>query len=388
MAGHDSSPRSAGIAVVYVGIAGNMFIALSPIFWGGFSQFLHLPDSRIGEIMSAEFLGATVSTVAGIFYMYRPAVNLRQVAFASLAIYVIGNALTPLTFAHPGWLRAVRLICGLSTGTSYLAAATAITSLGSPSRLVAIFYGTPYAAGALLQPLMRPVFERWGFSAGFELMAVAAAASLAVYPFFPRQGSNDVDTGASTAGTTSSLRLLLILSGALLVQYIANSGIWLFFDRIGTMSGHSDQTVANVVGMGTGVALVGAVLATLLAEKITPLWGIVTGTALLVISSMALHLASNLAIYAGSVAVFNAMITFVTPFYFIVLVAIFAPAKAVIVGNICMMLGFALGPLLIGYTVHDDGFARSINATVGLFLLSTAMLWAFAILRRPPMSKE
>jgi hypothetical protein len=173
------------------------------------------------------------------------------------------------------------------------------------------------------------------------------------------------------------------LSGALLVQYIANSGIWLFFDRIGTLSGHSEQTVANIVGMGTGVALVGAALATLVANKVSPLWGIMIGTALLLISSMTLHVASNLAIYAGSVAVFNAMITFVTPFYIILLVEIFAPAKAVIVGNICMMLGFALGPLLIGYTVRSDSFSLSINATVGLFVLSSVMLGAFAFYRRP-----
>ena len=369
------------IAVLYTSIAGNLFVALSPMFWGGFMQYLQYSDERIGEIMSGEFFGATAATVAGILYMHRRGLNLRYVMYAALSVYAVGNLLTPQMFGHPQGLRWIRVLCGLSSGTSYLAAATAITGLGSPPRLVAMFYGAPFITGALLQPLMHSVFEHWGFGRTFLLIAAASAASVALYTFFPRRADNR--EVAEQGGSIARAPILVgILAVALLLQYIGNSGIWLFFERIGDISGHPPQTVANIVGIGTGMALSGTWLSAMLANKLKPVVGILWGTAIITVSSLALYFSSHLAVYAGSVAAFNAMITFLTPFYFILLVQIYSPAKAVIIGNICLALGFAAGPLLIGYTVHGDQFSESVTATVVLFLISAALVVLFQFLHQ------
>jgi MFS family permease len=375
------SQNRAGVwaSILYVAISGNLFIALSSIFWGGFSDYLHFDDARIGEIMSTEFFGATAATVAAIFYMHRDRTNLRIVTYAALAVYAVGSYVTPSLFDSPRILKAAFLVCGFSSGTSFAAAATGITSQKNSSRLVAIFYGTPYITGVIFQPLLHLIFDKWGFGASFYLIAAAVAASVVLFPFFPKYAGHEVDQGAGGVPAKTSLVLLLFLSIALLLQYVGNSGLWLFFQRIGTLSGHGEQTTANIVGLGTGMALIGTALAALLAKRLNPLHGILLGTGVIILSSITLHFSKSLAIYAGSMWVFNIMTTFVTPFYFILLVKIFDPAKAVIVGNICLMLGFSLGPLLMGYTVANNDFGVAINATIVLFALSILFILFYSV---------
>lgn len=370
------------VAILYTATVGNLYIALAPMFWGGYHEYLKLSDARIGALMSAEFFGSTVATVAGIFYMHRPGLDLRRVLYPALAVYVVGNYLTPLLFESPPWLMSVRVLCGLSAGTTYLAAATAITGIGSPPRLVAIFYGAPFIIGAVFQPLLNPLFQRWGFAAAFEAIAVVTVASAALYAYFPCFADNGQTAEADSPSSIHSSVLISILSLGLLLQYIGNSGIWLYFERIGQLSGHSAQVVANVVGVGTGMALVGTWLSALLAKRLKATDGILWGTGAIILSSVSLHFASHLTAFAGSVSVFNAMITFLTPFYFILLVRIYSPARAVVIGNICMALGFAGGPLLIRYTAHDSDFSQSINVTILLFAVSTALVVLFQVLRR------
>jgi MFS family permease len=290
--------------------------------------------------------------------------------------------LTPFLFEYSVGLMSVRVLCGLSAGTSYVASAAAITGIGSPPRLVAIFYGAPFIVGAIFQPLMNPLFQRWGIAAAFELMAVAAAASMALYAYFPRFADNGEKAQADSPSGVRSSALIGILSLGLLLQYIGNTGIWLYFERIGQLSGHSAQVVANVVGVGTGMSLVGTWLSALLAKRLRAADAILWGTGAIILSSVSLHYSSHLTAFAGSVSVFNAMITFLTPFYFILLARSYSPARAVVIGNICLALGFSGGPLLIRYTVHDSDFSHSINLTILLFTVSAALLVLFQLLNK------
>jgi predicted MFS family arabinose efflux permease len=365
-----------------VAICGSLVIALGPIYWSGFSEFAHFGDALIGQVMSAEYFGATVGTVAGILYMHRAATDLRKVVYVALGIYVLGNLLTPYLLGSPDLLRAARFICGLSTGTTFLAAATAVTGVKDATRLIPILYGTPYLIGFVLQPVLPDIFATWGFAASFRLIAAAAAGTIALCPFFPKHPGAGEATEVFAGSGKGSLIGLILICLALLFQYVANSGVWLFFDRIGVVSGHSDQASANFVGLGTGMALVGTALSTVLARRLHRFNLILIATGLMVLSTFMLHFSARLAIFAAAVLSFNVLITFVTSFYFLLLDEAFRSARAVAAGNIALMLGFSLGPLLIGYTAHDATFSALINATIGVFALSAIALVAFAVVCR------
>lgn len=360
------------VSILYVAITGNLLMALSPMFWTGYSEFLHFNDAVIGKLMSIESLGSTVATAAGALYMYREGMNLRYVAYGAITFYAAGNYATALFLHDPQVLTALRFICGLGSGTVFLTSATAITSLKNPSRLIAVFYGTPYMTSFVLAPMAHSIFAHWGFGTAFVMIGVAAICSIFLFPLYPPFAGRADPSGGENSLSGSSIGPLILVVLALLLQYIGNSGIWIFFDRLGFLSGHAPQTTANIVGYGTGMAIVGTALATVLVKSLKPLHGILLGTILLIVSTTALHFAASLPVFAGAVLMFNMMITFLTPFYFLLLIRTYIPAKAVIAGNVSIMLGFSLGPLLIGHTVTRSGFALSINLTVSLFVLSIA----------------
>jgi hypothetical protein len=377
-----SSRTGAWAAILCVAITGNLTIALGPIYWGGFSAYAHFSDALIGTIMSAEYFGATLATIGGLLYMHRAATNLRKLTYCALAVYAIGNYLTPDFLNDPPLLEAVRFICGLSSGTTFLAAAAAATAHQDAKRLIPIFYSTPYLTGFLLQPVLPRIFAGLGFGVSFKLVASLVVASMLLHSFFPRYGERRTIVDDGGTSRRQSWAALILIGVALLLQYVANSGLWLFFERIGVVSGHSEQTAANFVGLGTGMALVGTALSTALAKRLNSLHAILAGTCVMGISTFMLHFSGNLPVYVGSVTVFNLMITFVTSFYFILLDDVFHSVRAVVVGNIALMLGYSLSPLLIGYTVSGDSFAVSINATIGLFLLSLVVIIAFALVSK------
>lgn len=386
----DGSAWGPWCAILAVAVFGNLLTAASPIFWGGFSEYLYFSDAMIGEIMSAEYFGATLATIAGLFFVHRAAIDLRKVTYIALAAYAAGNLLTPSVLADPSLLKALRFCCGFSSGITYVVSATVIPGQKYANRLVPIFYGSAYITGFVFQPILPSIFANWGFDNSFRLMGAMAAAALVTYWFFPRRAA-DVATGVNgaNAGASRSLTALFLIVLALLLQYIANSGLWLYFERIGVVSGHSAQTAASVVGLGTGVALIGVALATALTTRLRPFSGIVLGTALMAIGIVLLHFSKSLVVYAGAISLINVMTTFVTPFYFILLARIYHPAKAVVWGNIAVMVGFTLGPLLLGYTVREDSFALAINATLGLLAVSAALVGLYALGRKvsqPSMS--
>jgi 4-hydroxybenzoate polyprenyltransferase len=102
----------------------------------------------------------------------------------------------------------------------------------------------------------------------------------------------------------------------------------------------------------------------------------------MILSTITLRFSESLTIYAGSVWVFNMMVTFLTPYYFILLTRTYHPARAVTVGNTCLLLGFSLGPLLIGYTVNQNQFGVSICATIGVLMLSVALVLIYAVMAK------
>lgn len=378
-----ANPWGLWSAILAVAIFGNLFTAASPIFWGGFSEYLGLSDALIGQVMSAEYSGATVATITGLFFVHRPTVDLRKITYIALAVYAAGNFLTPTVMHDATWLEMLRFVCGFSSGITYVISAAVIPGQKHANRLVPVFYGSAYITGAVLQPLLPSVFAHWGFDASFRLMGLLAAAALVTYFYFPRHANGHVEAGEKSPTTVrQSLPALLVVVVALLLQYIANSGLWLYFERIGVVSGHDAQTAANVVGLGTGIALIGVALATVLATRLKPFSGIVLGTLLMAGSVVMLHFSQSLTVYVSAISLINIMTTFVTPFYFILLARIYQPAKAVVSGNIAVMVGFTLGPLLLGYTVGDDSFAAAINATLGLLAISIVLLSIYMLSAR------
>ncbi|WEK47865.1 MAG: MFS transporter [Candidatus Andeanibacterium colombiense] len=369
------------VAILAAGIAGNADIALSPLLLSGMAQFLHFNDRVLGELASISSIGSSLATVAALFVMHRKGWPLRLTAIVCLCAYAVINLAIPSFFDNPMLLLAAIFLGGCCSGLLWAVAVTAQATVHGNERLIAIFYGTPYLTGLVFQPMMPFVFARWGLPAPYFGIAGACVLSLLLVRFFPARAveaaapeREEGTAGGARRGSFIGIGIVLL---ALFVQYCANSGIWVYFDRIGRLAGHTPQASANAVALGVGMALVGTMLATVLTVRLRPLPTILIISAVMALATLGLLEAGNYVLFAGSISLFNVMITFITPFFFILLNRIStARGRVALAANICMMGGFALGPALVGRIVEGGDFSSAIIVTAVAFLVSAVLVVA------------
>lgn len=226
---------------------------------------------------------------------------------------------------------------------------------------------------------MPTLYEQWGVGAAFQLVAASCLVGMAALVWFPRLSIGRRDAGEAWSDVSrqrlSSWLLMLPVCVAFLLQYLANSGLWVYFDRIGLLAGHSHQASANVLSIGAGMALVGTALAAALTPRLSAVGGIVAISLVMATTTLGMLGAENYWLFAASVFVFNAMITFVTPFYFLLLIRLsVSPGQSALLGNLCMMAGFSAGPFLIGRMADGDNFIMATWTTSAMFLASALII--------------
>lgn len=371
------------IAIVFAGIAGNAGIALSPLLLSGMAQFLNFGDQQLGELAAGASIGSSLVTLSAVFFMGRKGWPLRRTVILALCVYAGINLAIPLFFSEPQLLQVAIFLGGCCSGMVWSAAATALTTVRNNERMVAVFYGTPYLTGLIVQPLMPMVFANWGLGTAYTGIAGASILALLMMRAFPARGFGSVRPleGLTDAGSSRTAFVgVAIVMIALLLQYLANSGVWVYFDRIGHVSGHTPQASANVVALGSGMALVGTALAIFFTTRLRPLPTVIAINAAMAVVTLLLLLASNYIAFALAVSLFNMMITFVTPFFIILLIRISSsPGRIALGANICMFSGFAFGPLIVGRLADSGDFSIAIGATSIAFLLSGLVILAGAM---------
>lgn len=371
------------IAILFAGIAGNAGIALSPLLLSGMAQFLHFGDQRLGELAAGASVGSSLVALSAVFFMGRKGWPLRRTVIVTLCIYASVNLAIPLFFVKPLVLLAAMFLGGCCSGMVWSAAVTALTTVRNNERLIAAFYGTPYLTGLVVQPLMPLVFAKWGLGSAYAGIAGVSIMAILVMRAFPARAlgaARTIDEQPVARGSRTTLISVAIVLVALLLQYVANSGLWIYFDRIGHISGHSPQASANVVALGSGMALAGTALAMVLTTRLRPLPAIIALNMTMAAVTLLLLVASNYFLFATAVSLFNMMITLITPFFIILLIRISSsPGRVALGANICMFSGFAFGPLTVGRIAAGGDFSSAIAATAIAFLLSGAVILGGAV---------
>ena len=87
---------------------------------------------------------------------------------------------------------------------------------------------------------------------------------------------------------------------------------------------------------------------------------------------------SSPAVFGVGTGLFNAAITFVSP-YFIALLALLIPSGfGVSAGNIAIQAGFSTGPLILSFLIVGEDFRSSILLTAVGFLVVMVLVYLFS----------
>ena len=369
-------------SILMVGTAGNAFTPFAPSIIGALVDYLEFSLETAGRLASLEFWATSLGTVASTLYLHRPGLNLKRIALFCLCILVLCNVMTIFAYGSLAIFSACRFISGFVAGIIWCTAAIAVTRVRDVERTTAILYGSPYFMGALGLSFLPLIYPYYGVSGAYYtiiLICIAAVPFLLLYyPDDPRPlpvGEENSEPLTDNQVPWLGLGILLL---ALFLNYAANAGIWSYFERLGVSYGHAAKTVGPVVGASQLVALAGVFCAAALGGRLGEIKPILAGTVLITISTFFLFHSASLTVFFCATAMFNFSITFLTPYYYILLGRMTPSGRGVLWGNLIMWLGFSSGPALVSLFLEDGKFDSSIVMTIIGFIISAILILVFS----------
>ena len=375
-----------GLSIIMVGMAGNAFTPFAPSIIGALVDYLEFSLETAGRLVSLEFGATSLGTVASVFYLHRPGLNLKRIALVCLGILVTCNAVTVFAYQSLTLFSICRFISGFVAGITWCTAAVAITRIRDVERTTAILYGSPYLMGAIGLTFLPMIYPYYGVTGAYYtiiLLCVAAVPFLLLYyPDEPRPSPAGEEKNERLTDDRIQGLALGVLLLALFINYAANSGIWSYFERLGVSYGHAAETAGPIVGASQLVALAGMFCAVALGGRLGELKPILAATVLITISTFFLFYSASLTIFFCATAMFNFSITFLTPYYFILLGRMTPSGRGVLWGNLIMWLGFSSGPALVSLFLDNGNFDLSIAMTIVGFIISAILVLVFATINK------
>lgn len=368
------------LALLVVGMTVNVYIPVAPSILGALVDYQGLSLDVAGRLISYNFWGATVATVFAIFILHRPGWNLRATMFVCILLVILTSGASVWFADNVPALAVVRFINGIGAGLGFTVSCVAAVGTPQIERTYALLYGSPFlisGAGLALLPL---VYRTAGIEGAFYGMGVINLLTIGLLPYFPKYlDSPEAGTpAASSWGLPTGTRVLAGLAlGALLLHYVFNSGIWAYFERLGVAAGIAPERAGAILGPGMSAAIVGMIAASLLGDRLGYVRPIYIGLVLIIASTLALLFSASELVFGGATALFNASITFVTPYMVAIMALLIPSGLGVTAANIATISGFSTGPFLVSFLIAGGDFTLPILLTAAGFIVVWIIVMTF-----------
>ena len=373
------------ISIIVLGTVINIWIALSPSILGALVDYQGLRIDAAGRLISYNILGTTVATVLAIYIVHRPGANLRLMMFVCVFLVIITSGASVWFAGDFTALSVVRFINGLGAGLGFTVSTVAAIGTPNITRTYAILYGSAFLVGGIGLALLPYVYEFAGIEGAFYGMGLINLLACGLLPFFPKKISQEESIAEKPRLQLDRVFILMsgLVLGALFLHYLFNSGIWTYFERLGVAAGMSAKTTGAILGSSTLAAILGMIAASILGNRFGYLRPIYMGTATITIATLSLFYSSSELVFAIGTSLFNASITFVTPYFIAILANLIPKGLGVSTANVVTIAGYAAGPFLVSFMVANNDFRLSIFLTAFGFIVVYAMVVFFSrILRR------
>jgi len=367
------------LCILVLGMVANVYIPAAPSILGALVDYQGWSASAAGQLIAFNFWGGAVSTVLAVFFLHRPGWNLRLTMLGCLLTVALTSVGSVWLVSSFEWLIAMRFISGIGAGLGFTVASVALVGTARAERSYALLYGSPFViSGAALAGLPF-IYQAFGIEGAFYGMGALNLLACGLLRYFPASVSGNLEENkAAVPVTLKSIYLLpgLVLA-ALFLHYVFNSGIWTYFERLGVAYGMSPATAGAILGPSMSASIIGMIAAAVLGDRFGYLKPIYSGTVLIVLATLALLFSRSEVVFGLGTAVFNASITFVTP-YFIVLLALIVPSgRGVSSANVATLTGFSVGPFLVSFLLFDANFRPAIFFTAGGFMVVLILMLVF-----------
>ena len=259
------------ISLVLLSIPATLIFFL-PLFLGAATNTFSFSEKQIGVLASSDLIGSTIASASAVFWVRL--VNWRHTMLAGLLVTIIGNIVTVQLDNHTS-LVALRILCGLASGTIFSLCIAYFTDTNHTQRL----FGISLAAQAIVASALIFVTTEVTGGLGFdEICYTLASVGLILMPalyYVPTRGK---ERPRLAAGRFALAPNTIVAALAIAVFFIGTFALWAYVERIGVTHGLEPRFIGTVIGFSVGLGFTGALAAAWVEDR----FGRVLPTALFV----------------------------------------------------------------------------------------------------------
>lgn len=356
-------------AGILLSCVGAFAIMAGPTLTAVLVTTIGLPADAAGRVFAAEALGTALAPLAATLWMGR--VRWRTAAIFALLVVMAGNVVSSYQ-TSAGALTALRFGVGFfGQGVAFALAIGIISGTSRKDRNFAFLIAAQVALGVLCF-LLLPLPKTAGI--GGVLLPLAGLAALALLAtVWIRQPAAAADHRAAAGGAGGSAVPTFAALATMLIWCTGLGAIWAFMKLIGSSAGIDPAQVGVALALSTGIATVGALMASWLSDRIGRI--IPVTVALLVQVAMIALLQGEMSFlqFAVTAAVFQIFWNLTGPYLMGTIALSDDTGKVSVLIPTAQIGGFFLGPVIAGHFLRGQGFGPANSVAITCCLVALAI---------------
>lgn len=329
-----------------------------------------LSPSQIGDLFSTELGAMSLATLPALWWLKR--VDWRRAALLAGVLFIAANLLSMLAHDYL-MLLALRFCSALAGGSLMIICLSSAASTSNPDRVYGLWVMGQLVVGAIGLTILPRLFEHYGLSACYLILAGLMTVFLPLARYFP-QGSPPAEKTDKRVAVASKWKAALGILG-ILSFYISLSGVWTFIGSISTQAGISAEYSGEILAVATVMGIVGAGCASLIGNRLPRLLLLLLGYGLMAGSVLLLLGQPEMLRFALAALLFKFTWTFILPLILACLADLDRSGKLMNASNLVIGGGLAIGPTVAGRLIEaSGGFQSLLMAGACITLLSLVLI--------------
>lgn len=366
-------PKLTLIALVTFAAITPLALLVAPALAAQLGAELGIGPSQIGTYFFVENGAFSAASLLSLLWLGR--VKVQTVGVIALAVFVIGNLLTPLILTNFSTLLLMRAVTGFGGGTLMVLSMISGQNAENPDRVFGYWVIGQLVAGAIGLFLLPHIFASFGLKSFYLILGIITLLLSPLHKGFIAPASA---THAPRSSRGQSLATVVMLTAlAILAFYILIGGIWTFANTAAGQAGITPEHTGGVLAIASLFGIAGAMTATYLGGKRARAAMLLAGYGLLLASAIALAVATRTSTYSIAICAFKFAWTFVLPFIVAEAASRDPSGRLVAAMTLIIGLGLSLGPLFAGMLLGSGWSLGSVFlAAAACGLVSLACLFA------------
>jgi predicted MFS family arabinose efflux permease len=367
-------------SVVALAAVISAMLLIAPVVVGGLINSYGFSPQQGGLTISLELAGMSVAALPALLWL--PTAPWRRITVAALAVMIAVNLVCAFVTSFP-LLASLRFVSGFAGGSIMVICLRLIATSRETERNFGLWTIGQLVLGAVGLAVLPRVVPAIGLGGLFFGLAALLGLCLLTARWIPERDA--VRAVAPSGGQGSLGPLALLVLGAILVFYVALSGLWTYVERIGTAAGLSPERIGDDLTIASLCGVAGCATAAVVGAKLgrkLPLYG---GYLLMVVSILALAGSPSPLRYLVATCGFKYAWTFALPFILASASDLDRDGRVMALSNFVIGCGLAIGPAIIA-ALLDERLDYGVSITTAVVGVVLSLVLLSLGLRRPAVS--